>query len=289
MDLWMLLSPFAVALVGAGIGAWTAQHIAARNKRIDERMKEVRAASAATTIAYGIVDHFLSMKEQIVKPTLDRFVTDRENFVIADAAPKPPGITQIIWPVPLDAFRFNLSPSKELQAFLFNDLSPQLRAMFIIAILTRTLAMLDKLCEDRNQLVKDFKENQDKGKAINPFAYYGLPFPTGGADMRYRHTLESIASYTDDAIRFSEILGDDLRELAVALRETLPRYGRPLAPRIMTVKGWKNSAMLPDATKYKDYDELYRPVRALGAGHWHPKFEALALAQYQDTVEHWVA
>jgi hypothetical protein len=105
MNLWMLLSPFAVALMGAGVGAWTAQWIAARNKRNDQRLEEVRAANAATTIAYGITDHFLGMKEQIIKPMIDQFSSDRADFIKANAAPKPVGLTVIVFKVPLDAFR----------------------------------------------------------------------------------------------------------------------------------------------------------------------------------------
>lgn len=48
---WTIFVPLISSLLGAGVGAWTAQYIAARNKRNDERMKEVRAAAAASTIA----------------------------------------------------------------------------------------------------------------------------------------------------------------------------------------------------------------------------------------------
>ena len=85
------------ALAGAGLGAWTAQWIAARNKKTDERLKEIRAANAAATIAYGITDHMLGMKHQIIKPVVDQFAIDRERFIQADALPKPPGATVIIF------------------------------------------------------------------------------------------------------------------------------------------------------------------------------------------------
>lgn len=284
----MLVSPFAVALMGAGVGAWTAQWIAARNKRNDQRLEEVRAANAATTMSYGITDHFLGMKEQIIKPMVDQFATDRAAFIKANAASKSLGLTVIVFKVPLDAFRFNWSPAKELHSIVFSDLSAPIRPMMIMPILSRTLAMLDTLAEDRNAMIRGFNDAQKAGKETDPWAYYGIPYPKGGADQRYAHAVQHISDYTDDVIKFSEMLGHDLRELALALRDTLPKSMRPLAPRITTITTWKRADMLPNAEKYKDYEQLYRPVRGLGSGIWTASFEALALAQFQERQEHWI-
>lgn len=282
------LTALPAALAGAGLGAWTAQYIAARNKRIDERLKEVRAANAAVTIAYGITDHFLGMKQQIVKPSVDKFLAERDRFIQADAAPKPPGVTVIAFKVPLDVFRFNWSPASALQDIVFGDLSAPVRPMMVVPILSRTLAMLDTLADDRNVMVRELREAEKAGKEINPWAYYGVPFPSGGADQLYAQTLQHISDYTDDAIKFSEMVGNDLREFALALRDTLPPSVRPLAPKITTMGAWKQTDMLPDPARYKDYEQLYRPIRALGSGRWTASFEALALAQYQDRSEHWI-
>jgi hypothetical protein len=193
---WTIFVPLVASLLGAGVGAFTAQYIAARNKRNDDRLKELRAASAASTIAYGITDHFLSMKQQILKPMVDNFLDERERFIRADAAPKSPGVSVIVFKVPLDTFRFNVSPCEDLQQILFKDISAQLRPMMVIPILTRTLAMLDMLAEDRNRKVQEFYQLQQSGKEINPFAYYDLPFPKGGADQRYAQSLQHISEHT---------------------------------------------------------------------------------------------
>lgn len=286
---WTIVIPLVASLMGAGVGAWTAQYIAARNKRNDERLKEIRAASAATTIAYGITDHFLSMKQQIVKPTIEKFAMERERFVQADAAPKQPGLTVITFNVPLDTFRFNWSPSKDLQDIVFKDLSAPIRPVIVVPILSRTISMLEKLADDRNAMVKDFHEAQKAGKEINPYAYYGVPFPNGGADQRYTQTLQHIFEYTDDAIKFSQIVGDDLREYALALRETLPRSMQALAPRIATISFPTRADMMPRADKYNNLEHAYLPIRVLGSGWWCASFEALALAQYDHQREYWIS
>lgn len=285
---WAIYIPLVSSLVGAGVGAWTAQYIAARNKRVDERLKEVRAANAATTIAYGITDHFLSMKEQIVKPLVDEFAIMREQFMQADAKPKPPGVSVIVFKVPLEAFRFNLSPYKELQDIVLKELSAPIRPSMMVAILSRTLATIDKLADDRNARVKEFQEVQKAGKEMNPYAYYGVPFPSGGADMRYANSLQHISDYTDDVIKFSHMIGDDLRAYALALRLTLPTSIQARAPRITTMS-FNKPELMPNSVKYKAYDGLEKPLRVLGAGVWTAAFDALAAAQYQVQQEHWVS
>src|SRR5262249_1242436 len=139
------------ALAGAGLGAWTAQWIAARNKKTDERLKELRAANAAAAIAYGITDHLLGMKHQIINPVVKQFAMDRERFIQRDALPKPPEGTVINFRVGLHMFRFNWSPYKELQDIVFDDVSAPIRPMMILPVLTRTLSMLDVLAADRNE------------------------------------------------------------------------------------------------------------------------------------------
>ncbi len=285
---WAIFIPLVASLAGAGLGAWTAQFIAARNKRNDERMKEVRAAHAAMTIAHGITDFFASMKEQIVKPSVDDFAVRRQLFIQALAKPTPPGTPVIVYKAPLDAFRFNMTPYEELQDIVLKELLAPMRPSMIVPILSRTIAMLELLASDRNAMVRSFNEIQMSGKEMNAFAYFGIPFPAGGADTRFADTLRHISEYTDDAIKFGKMIGDDLGAYAHALRQTLPKAMQPLAPRIITMS-LRNPELMPVAEKYNSYEELYRPIRVLGADMWTAKFEALALSQYDSGQEHWVS
>jgi hypothetical protein len=277
------------ALAGAGLGAWTAQWIAARNKKIDERLKEIRATNAAAAIAYGITDHMLGMKHQIIKPVVDQFEIDRGRFIQRDALPKPPVATTIIFRAGMCLFRFNWSPAKELQDIVFDDVSAPMRSMFLLPVLTRTLSMLDILAADRNEMLKQFQDTQRAGKEIDPHAFYGVPFPKGGSDERYADTLRHISEHTDHTIIFSHFVGDDLREYALALRQTLPKAKQSLAPRIVTANFSRRADVMPDRAKYPDYENMHRPIRALGTGVWRASFEALALAQYQHHQEYWVS
>jgi hypothetical protein len=216
------------ALAGAGLGAWTAQRIAARNKKTDERLKEIRAANAAATIAYGITDDMLDMKHQIIKPVVDLFEIERERFMQEDALPKPPGATTIIFSASMPVFRFNWSPAKDLQDIVFDDVSAPMRPMWVLPALTRACSMLDILTADRNEMIKHFQDVQKAGKEIDPHAFYGVRFPKGGADKRFADTLQHISQFTDNAIIFSHLVGDDLRESGPPPRKAVRRTPPPV-------------------------------------------------------------
>jgi len=80
-----------------------------------------------------------------------------------------------------------------------------------------------------------------------------------------------------------------LREYALALRQTLPKTMQPLASRVTTADFSRRADVMPDKAKYQKYTDMHRPVRVLGTGAWRASFEALALAQYQHRLEHWVS
>ena len=131
--------------------------------------------------------------------------------------------------------------------------------------------MLDTLAADRNEMIKHFHDIQKAGKEINPYAFYGVPFPKGGADERYADTLRHIAEYTDDTIIFSHFVGDDLREYALALRQTLPKTMQPLAPRIVSADFSRRSDVMPNKAKYQDYENMHRPIW----GAWHRRLASV--------------
>ena len=82
---WTTFIPFGSALLGATVGALTAQWISARNKSIDDRLKEVRSGHAAAALTYSaITDVFLGVKKQNIKPTCDLYFAMKEDFCTAD-------------------------------------------------------------------------------------------------------------------------------------------------------------------------------------------------------------
>jgi len=274
--------PIISSLIGAGTGAYAAQYIVKRNKDLDDRLKEVRSTNAAVTLAYGITDRFLNEKHQIVKPLVDLFTDERQRFEDAHKPPGPRG--EIRFNLDLRSYNLNRTPIEQLEEIVFNQISAPTRPMSVVSILARTIQGLEAFVQERNELIREFRAVQKAEKALDAFAYFGL-VTDKGADQRYSSTLSNLADYTDDAIHFSKMIGDDLRKYAIALRDTLPSRTKPLAPIIVSADFSKRDDVMPNPEKYKDYETMFRANRVLGRGIWTAEFEALALAQFETTAE----
>ena len=90
-----------------------------------------------------------------------------------------------------------------------------------------------------------------------------------------------MSSYTDDAIYFSRMLGDDLKKYANELKARLPGRLKANAPVITSANFSKAADLLPDPAKYKDYDTMFQSKPAYGRGVWTEEFEILVHAQYE--------
>ena len=63
---WTIIIPLVASLMGAGVGAWTAQWIAARNKKNEERLKDLgitkRELEILELIAHGMSNREIAEK-----------------------------------------------------------------------------------------------------------------------------------------------------------------------------------------------------------------------------------
>jgi hypothetical protein len=273
------------ALFGAGLGAFAAQSLAAKIREREERLRTVRTANAATMLVYTITDSMIGFKHQIIKPMVDQYMTERQRVIDeASAARNRPrgaydGQVVIFADMQLQAFSAPWTPLKELQEIVFKQISPPLRPTWLLGTLSATIATLERLANERNTLLHEFREASGTEKDMVP-VFFGL-HTSKGADQRYLHTVEAMKAIIDDAIWFSNTIGDDLLRYTTALRKTLPPAVRAFAPVLVSADFSRRADMMPDATKYGDYDRMRQEIRALGTGIWSAKFEALALAQYE--------
>lgn len=77
-------------------------------------------------------------------------------------------------------------------------------------------------------------------------------------DQRYESALRGIVSYTDDAIFFAKLLGDDLSKHATKLKNDLPARLRVRAPVITSASYDKTADIMPDPAKYSDWDTMFQ-------------------------------
>lgn len=238
------------SLAGAGIGAFTAQWIVARNKEIDERLKEVRAAHAAATLAFtAITDVFISVKKQHVKPTFDKYEKQRAEFIERVKNRKPDEV--IDFHADMQTLDIVRVPIEALQRLLFDRVNSPTRAISLMGVVDRTVHGLNNYIRARNDLCDEFRKN-----GVHPAIYYGLTTPNG-ADERYSSTLKAIQTYTDDLIYFGMMLGNDLMKYANAEKAKLPKRQRKLAPIIVSANFDKGADMLPNPANYPDWETMF--------------------------------
>lgn len=261
---WTVFIPLGSALLGASVGAFLSQRIVARNKSIEDRLKEVRAAHAAAALTYSAVtDVFLNVKKQNIKPTYDRYEISKTIFLWRARYREPGEIvdftadmqTMDVVRVPLDA----------LQKILVERVNTPTRALALMAVLDRTVHGLNNYLKMRNAMCDEFRKN-----GVKPQIYYGLRTETG-ADERYSSAIKAIQSYTDDAIHFSKELGDELMVYANAEKAKLPWRQRRSSPIIVSADFSKAAEMFPDRKNYLDWDTMF--VRPLPPPPWWKLWE----------------
>ena len=252
-----LFMPFAYALSGAAIGAFGSQFFAARNKARDDLMKEVRSANAACTIAYSMTDSFIGMKRDIVKPIVDGFRANKERAEVSFRNFIPGVSSPVNIPFDLSTFTPLRTPSSHLQDMVYKGISAPVRAISAMTVLDRTVAGLHDFHVARNALCDEFRVQKPSPDA---HAFFGIK--RGDAtDARHSHLIDSIETYTNDAIFLSKLLGDDLRKYASDLKVQLPKRLQAKAPIITSADFSKAADILPDPKKYEHWQTMFVSIK----------------------------
>lgn len=247
---WATYIPIGSAFFGATVGALLSQWIVARNKAIDDRLKEVRAGHAAAALTYSaITDVFLAVKKQNIKPTYDRYEINKTIFLWDARFHRPGEIVNFHADMQtMDVVRV---PTDAVQKILVERVNTPTRALALMAVLDRTIHGLNNYLKIRNDMCDEFRKD-----GVKPHIYFGL-VTDSGADERYSSTMKAIQSYTDDAIHFSKELGDELVRYADREKAKLPRRSRKNAPIIASADFSKAADMLPDRKNYSDWDKMF--------------------------------
>lgn len=238
------------SLAGAGLGAWTAQRIAARNKDNEEILKDVRATNVAASISFGITEAFIAAKMQHVKPLYDGFL--REKAALLAFRPTV-GNNQYNFNADLRTLTPIKSPIDHLQKAVFERVSASTKVISLVSVLDRTLHGLDLLITSRNELVEKFKANSP----VSHLVYFGIVSPDG-ADETYSSIVKALYEYTDNAIYFSRFIGDELVKHGNSLKKKLPRKMRLSAPTITSADYSKAAHLMPSASDYQDWETMFQ-------------------------------
>jgi len=235
--------------LGAFAGAWTAQFIAERSKNDADNLKEFRAANVAATIAFGVTDAILNLKQQLTAPLIAQYEAGKSEFLLhleygcrneiyefhADLQEIPP----------IDV------PIAQLQKIVLEDITAPTRAIALTNVVFRMGLLLNKSIGDRNALTEEFRQN-----GVDPGQFYGLRTRQGG-DLRYLNSLEGIGVYCDSLIHFSKMLGNDLVVYGKSVKSRLPKRLRRQAKGVTSVNFSKSADMLPDPAQFQSWEESF--------------------------------
>lgn len=211
-------SSFVIALVGSFAGAFAgaigAQRIAERFKERELATLQLRNSNAAIMVAFSVCNSMLALKSQHVcklyttfrrqKDELATFKRKRDEGVVSRETP-------FQFQAELRALPMPLAPDETLQTQIFERLSVTGRALALAPTLSQTISSLGTSIATRNALIERFRASggSDNPEFVN--LYFGLRSSSGHLSTEYPDTIEAIHHLTDDAIFFSNLLCEDLR------------------------------------------------------------------------------
>lgn len=245
-------SNFTTALAGAAAGAYGAQWITEKTQSKRRILEEIRSTNAAIMVAFGIVNTFCGLKRQHVARLSANFSTQRKQLLEFQKR-RALGLL-----APGEIFEFQAdfqtlqlppSPIDTLQKLLYEKISVTGRPLALVNTLAQTIGSLDGSLKLRNSVIETCKAQSRSNDALVRL-YFGLPDQRGHRDENYPHSVEAIATHTDDCIFFSKLILEDLVRHGEKLR---PKMGSD-APKIHQPDFSKAIALklIPDESQYAD-------------------------------------
>jgi hypothetical protein len=249
------VTSIAGALAGAFFGAWGAQKIAARSKRRDDLLNEIRNTNAAIMLAFTVTDLSLSLKKQHVKPLKKIFEQQQLAYAI-HLTQRTLGVARPV------AIHFDLGtitpitlPMNILQHTVFEKISIGGRPLALMAILSQSAEILNASLKHRNELVTEFERRNVRNSAALLPEYLGLVQPPGKINQKYPDFVSAIFATTDDLIFFSLLMGKDLVAHGDKLAERFKREFEENPPAISRLMHWRQdvSSLIPDDSEYRSW------------------------------------
>jgi hypothetical protein len=249
------ITSIAGALFGAFAGAYGAQRIAAKNKRRDELVGQLRDTNAAITLSFVLCNNFVNFKKQVSKPVKERFDKDKERIVSILSTGTFGDFVADFRNMPTLSY-----PIETLRRTSFGRLSLSARPLSLVVTLEQTLNALNYAITKRGDLIAKFKakqtERNDQSYQRELMGrYYRLPFNDGIIDQEYPDTLAAIASQTDNGIFLAELLCQDLISHGTEVAEVFRRKFGTGAPKVNKpdFKIAKEAGLMPPPENYTDW------------------------------------
>ena len=262
-SVWLFLnSQVGMTLIGTFVaafaGVYGAHKIIERNKRREERQRELRITNAAIMVSFEICNSFLSVKKQQVKDLGLQYNRVKNSLVEFQNGKRNGQISlDTVFEFQADFRSMNpmTKPDEILVKQVFEQISAGARAYTLTNTLIRTRDSLNQSIAHRNELIDTWKKSPETlGNNLLRF-YFGLPDPHGHVDHSYPDSIEAICSLTDDCIFFSQLLCTDLADHGERLKKRLGKRA-PTVNRPDFSKGVEEGLM-PGPENYEDWTTMF--------------------------------
>ena len=244
------------SLAGAYGGAWAAQKIAERTKLREEKIRTIRNANAAGSMAYSIANTHIGLKKQHVKDLWESFHKNRklcEDFIISHKNGTNKTNNQFNFEANLLTLNPPHTPLAQIEKIVFDQLSPDASLILIINQLSQSLQNITYSINARNELIEFWRNNRPNEFE---FTYFGFFRENNAIDQRYMTLIDAIYNSNDDVIAFSIMTGDALHEYALEQKRRYRDLFRKASPSINKMQFDESKSLLPDPKQYESFGKM---------------------------------
>lgn len=254
-----ITSPFGTTLLGTFVaafaGAYGAHFTAEREERRRSLERELRITNAAIMLSFEICNSFIGLKKQYIRDLKNKFDAAQASFREFEEKVKAGEVpTNVVYELEMDLMALYpmVVPHEILVKHVFEQISAGARPCMLTSVLIRTVDSLNQSIEERNQLIRKYRESSDKWPGGMPSFYFGRPNRDGHTDMSYPQSMSAISSLTDDCIWFSRTLCKDLSKHGQDLKRRLGKH----ADKVHTpdFKKAVHEDLLPDSKNYHEWE-----------------------------------
>lgn len=256
--LYFANSSFFVSLSGAFAGAYGGQYIVEKIKNRENLLTEIRNTNAAIMMTFDICHSYLSLKKKDVKALKENY--DKQlQYIEEFNQRRRQGILSanevFEFQADLQTLEAIFVPIDTLKKLIFEKISVGGRPLCLTTTLIRTIQSLNGCIQKRNQLIESYKANSPIPDEVLARHYFGLPDSNGNIDNNYPSYIESIYEQTENCIKFSQFLCEDL----VAHGEKLKRKFGKKAPKISkpNFQSAVDADLMPDEAQYADWKNMF--------------------------------
>lgn len=241
------------ALLGAYFGARAATKFADKRERHRLRVQRFQDVVTGINLATAVCNHSLTFKDQLIRPSVKTYFTDRERYQELLGMPDADA-QKAVFQLQYDfqEISFFRHEADELRTTILRSCADQPKLVMACMQLWQCLHSLEHSVANRTSEIARIAPLKNE---LNPiqFAniYFGIEDVAGNIDMRLYHTMEAIRDLLDSAIFFSDLIASNLSDISKDMSKDLG--SEQFKPISWDLKNIKDPTLLPNPKDFPDW------------------------------------